>query len=205
MSGSTALVVIDPYNDFISEGGKLWPYAREVAERVGLVPNLKRLVEAAREAEIQIVFAPHHRFDEGDFEAFRFVNPTHAGAVRVRPFTRGTWGAEFHPDFTVQRSDVVVQEHWMHSAFAGTDLDYQLRMRGIDRIAICGMRTNACVEATARWGVELGYHVTIVKDATAAFSWEEWVATIETNARGYAHAIVATPEAIAAWKANAAV
>ena len=196
---TTALLVIDPYNDFISTEGKIWPYIREVAERVQAVPNMRALVAAARAAAIQIVFVPHRQFEPGDLEGWKFVNPTHAGALRLQPFVRGSWGAQFHDDFRRQPGDILVQEHWLHSGFASTDLDYRLRMRDVDRLILCGMRANACLEATARWGVELGYHVTIASDATAAFRWEEWAATIEANAPAFAHAILRTEEIVRAW------
>ena len=196
---STALLVIDPYNDFIASEGKIWPYLRDVAERLNSVPNMHALVTAARAAALQIVFVPHRQFEAGDLEGWKFLNPTHAGARKLQPFVRGSWGAQFHDEFRREPGDIVAQEHWMHSGFSATDLDYRLRMRGIERLVICGMRANACLEATARWGVELGYHVTIASDATAAFRWEEWVATIETNAPGFAHEILTTAEIVQSW------
>jgi nicotinamidase-related amidase len=194
---STALLLIDPYNDFIAEGGKLWPRVREVAERLSLLPHLRELLTSARANGVRVFFVPHHRADPGDFEGWRFMNPTHAVVQQIRPFVRGTWGAEFHVDFQPQVGEVVVGEHWLHSGFANTDLDYQLRNHGIDHIILAGMRGNACIEATARYGVELGYHVTLVKDATAAFSHAEWAATMEVNAPSFAHAIVTTAEMLA--------
>jgi nicotinamidase-related amidase len=193
---NTALLVIDPYNDFISTEGKIWPHIRDVAEKLQAVPNMRALVAAARAAEVQVVFVPHRQFEPGDLEGWKFVNPTHAGALRLQPFIRGSWGAQFHEDFLRQAGDIVVQEHWLHSGFASTDLDYRLRMADVDRIIVCGMRANACLEATARWGVELGYHVTIASDATAAFRWEEWAATIEANAPAFAHQILRTEEIV---------
>jgi nicotinamidase-related amidase len=202
---STALLVIDPYNDFIAEEGKVWPYLREVAERLGAVPNMRALVAAARTAGVQIVFVPHRQYQPGDLEGWKFLNPTHAGAKRLQPFVRGSWGAEFHDDFRRRAEDIVVQEHWLHSGFAGTDLDYRLRMAGIDRLVVCGMRANACLEGTSRWAVELGYHVTIARDATAAFRWEEWSATVEINAPSYAHEILPSAELVRAWSGSAAL
>jgi len=193
---STALLLMDPLNDFIAEGGKLWPYLREVAERQQLLPHLRQLLAAARATGIQVFFVPHHRADPGDFEGWRFLNPTHLGAQRVRPFVRGSWGAEFHADFQPRAGEVVAAEHWLHSGFANTDLDYQLRNHGVDHLILAGMRGNACIEATARYGVELGYHVTLVKDATAAFTHAEWAATMEVNAPSFAHAIVTTAEIV---------
>ena len=196
---STALLVIDPYNDFITPGGKIWPYIRDVAERLEAVPNMRALVRAARAAAVHIVFVPQRQFEPGDLDGWKFLNPTDAGARKLQPFIRGSWGAEFHDDFRRQAGDIVAQEHWLHSGFASTDLDYRLRMRGIDRLVICGMRANACIEGTARWAVELGYHVTIASDATAAFRWEEWVATVETNAPGFAHEILPSAEITRSW------
>jgi len=196
--GSTALLLMDPYNDFIAEGGKLWPRVRPVAEKLQLVPHLRELLAAARAGDVRVFFVPHHKADPDDFDGWKFMNPTHLGAKHIKPFVRGSWGAEFHRDLQPQPGEVIVGEHWLHSGFANTDLDYQLRNHGIDHIILAGMRGNACIESTARYGVELGYHVTLVKDATAAFSLAEWTATMEVNAPAFAHAIVTTAEIVAA-------
>ena len=57
-----------------------------------------------------------------------------------------------------------------------------------------GMIANTCIEATARLGMELGYHVTLIKDATAAFSHEGMHAAHEVNGPEFAHAILTTRE-----------
>jgi nicotinamidase-related amidase len=59
----TALLCIDFYNDFLSEGGKLWPGVKDIAEQVNLLDNLRTIVAAAREAGIKIVHVPHHRME----------------------------------------------------------------------------------------------------------------------------------------------
>ncbi len=194
---STALLLMDPYNDFLAEGGKLWPRVRPLAEELQLLPHLRALLAAARANDIRPFFVPHHKADPLDFDGWKFMNPTHLGARRIEPFVRGTWGAEFHVDLQPQLGEVIVGEHWLHSGFANTDLDYQLRNRGIDHVILAGMRGNACIEATARYAVELGYHVTLVKDATGAFSRAEWAATMEVNAPAFAHAIATTAEIVA--------
>lgn len=194
---STALLIIDPLNDFISEGGKLWPYLREVADRLDTVANMRRVLGWAREGGLRVFFVPHHRSEPGDFDGWRFLNPTHEAAKRIRPFARGSWGGDFHPDFQPRPGDVVVHDHWLHNGFASTDLDYQLRNRGVDRLVLVGLRGNTCLEATARYAVELGYHVTLVKDATGTFRQQEWAATMEVNAPTFAHAIVTTAALIA--------
>ena len=56
------------------------------------------------------------------------------------------------------------------------------------------MIANTCLEATARLGMELGYHVTLIRDATAAFSHEGMHALLEVNGPQFAHAILTTKE-----------
>src|SRR5215831_13539809 len=101
-----------------------------------------------------------------------------------------TYQGEFGP----HEGDVIVLEHWGSSGFANTDLDSQLEQRGIQKIILIGMIANTCIEATARLGMELGYHVTLIKDATAAFSHEGMHAAHEVNGPAFAHAILTTKE-----------
>jgi hypothetical protein len=60
----TALLFVDPYNDFLSEGGKLWPLIREVATEVRLLANLRTITAAG----IQVFIVPHRRWEPGDFD-----------------------------------------------------------------------------------------------------------------------------------------
>ena len=57
----TGLLLVDPYNDFLSEGGKLHGRAQPVADSVGTLANLKTVVAAVRKAGIQVFYVPHHR------------------------------------------------------------------------------------------------------------------------------------------------
>ena len=59
----TAILLVDPYNDFLSEGGKLWSRAKPIAEEVGLLDNLRAIMRAAREAGLGIFFVPHRRWE----------------------------------------------------------------------------------------------------------------------------------------------
>ena len=62
----TALLVIDPYNDFISEGGKLWDRLKTVAEVNHCVPHMLQVLNAARNAELRVFYALHRRYRPGD-------------------------------------------------------------------------------------------------------------------------------------------
>jgi nicotinamidase-related amidase len=65
---------------------------------------------------------------------------------------------------------VVTKRNW--GAFHGTDLDVQLRRRGVTQIVLAGIATSAGVESTARAAHEHGYHVTLATDAMADRSAE---------------------------------
>ncbi|WP_234021448.1 cysteine hydrolase family protein [Streptomyces sp. 142MFCol3.1] len=69
-----------------------------------------------------------------------------------------------------------------------------LKQHRVQKIVIIGMKANTCVDTTARFGQELGYHVTLIRDAIAAFSWDEMRATFDINAPAYAHAIFTADE-----------
>ena len=64
----TALLFIDPYNDFLAEDGKMWPMVAEVARAVGLHANLTTVTAAARAAGMQVVIVPHHRWQPGELD-----------------------------------------------------------------------------------------------------------------------------------------
>jgi len=194
VAAETAILLVDPYNDFMAEGGKLFPLVKEVAEKVDLNNNLKMLIEKARISKIKIFFVPHHRWKEGDYDGWENYSPTQLKSNQIKLFEKNTWGGTFHEDFQPQSGDIVVQEHWGQSGFANTDLDMLLKKHGIKNLIIVGFRVNTCIDSTARFGVELGYHVTLVSDATAGFSMDEMDATFKVNAPTYAHSIVTSAE-----------
>ena len=68
-------------------------------------------------------------------------------------------------DGLAKESDILItKRHW--GAFTGTELDLQLRRRGVTQIVLAGISTSIGVESTARSAWELGYHLTLVEDAT---------------------------------------
>ena len=193
----TALLVIDPYNDFISEGGKIWPRIKAVAETNNCVPHMLQVLNAARKSKLQVFYAMHHRCHPGDYETWKYVAPIQRAAWRSKSFEYGTWGAEFRAEFVPASGEIVAQEHWCSSGFANTDLDLQLKKHGIHQLIVIGLIAHTCVEATVRYAAELGYEVTVVKDATADYSDNEMHAALDINIPNYASAIVGTEEIVA--------
>ena len=75
-------------------------------------------------------------------------------------------------------------------------MDLPLKKHGIHQLIVMGLIAHTCVEATVRYAAELGYEVTMVKDATASYSDKEMCAALEINIPNYASAIVTTVEII---------
>ena len=98
----TALLVIDPYNDFISEGGKIWPRIRAVAEANGCIPHMLQILNAARKARLPVFYVTHHRYRGGDYETWKYVAPIQKAAWRAKTFEYGTWGGEIRREFEPQ-------------------------------------------------------------------------------------------------------
>ena len=192
----TALLMIDPYNDFISEGGKIWDRLKAVAEANDCVPHMLQVLNAARKAELRVFYVPHHRYRPGDYETWKYIAPIQKAAWLRKSFELGTWGGEIRHDFAPQPGDIVALEHWCSSGFANTDLDLQLKKHGVQKLIVIGLIAHTCVEATVRFAAELGYEVTVVKDATADYSNEEMHAAIDINMPNYATAIVTTDEIV---------
>lgn len=203
--GRTALLFVDPYNDLLSKGGKLWPMVEDVATEVGLLENLRVITATARRNGIPIFIVPHRRWEPGDYAGWDHPNPYQLKSGEMQVFAKGSWGGEWHPDFMPQPSDIVIQEHWGSSGFANTDLDFRLRQLGIRNVIVIGLLANTCIETTARFATELGYHVTLVKDATAAFSEEMMYAAHDLNGPTFAHEILTTAELVAALRTGAAL
>jgi ureidoacrylate peracid hydrolase len=194
----TALLVIDPYNDFISEGGKIWNRIRAVAEENDCVLNMLQVLNAARKAELLVFYALHHRYRPGDYETWKYIAPIQKAAWSHKAFENGTWGGEIRPEFKPQPGDIVALEHWCSSGFANTDLDLLLKTHSIHKLIVIGLIAHTCVEATVRFATELGYEVTVVEDATADYSDEEMHAALKVNLPNYASAIVTTTEVVEA-------
>src|SRR5262249_6683176 len=186
---STGLLLIDPYNDFISEGGKLWDRIKSVAEANDCIPHMLQLLTTARKAGRRVFYAMHHRHRPGDYETWKHVAPVQRAAWLRKTFEFGTWGGEVRAEFTPQTGDIVAQEHWCSSGFANTDLDLQLKRHGIQKLIVAGLIAHTCVESTVRFGVELGYDVTVVKDAIADYSEQFMHAALVTNLPNYARGI----------------
>lgn len=185
---TTALLLIEFQNEFVSEGGVLHEAVRPVMEATGMLDNTRALVASAREAGVTIVHAPIS-FAPGYHEITRHPYGILKGVVDGNAFVKGTWGAEIAEALAPQPGDIVVEGKRGLDTFASTNLDFILRSKGITTLVIGGFLTNCCVESTMRTGYENGYRVVTLTDCTAAVSKEE-----HENAIAYDFPMFSTPE-----------
>ena len=157
---------------------------------------MSQVLNAARDAGLRIFYVMHRRYRPGDYETWKYIAPVQKAAWRSKSFEHGTWGGEIRSEFAPHTGEIVVQEHWGSSGFANTDLDLQLKRHGIQQLIVIGLIAHICVEATVRFGAELGYEVTVVKGATADYSDEEMHAALDVNIPNYASAVVTTNQIV---------
>ncbi len=192
----TALVLVDPLNEFFSEKGKLWPFTQSTIKANNTIENITRLTLACRSQGIKIVYANHHASEVGDYDNRVFLTPTQQSIKDNQIFSKGSFGAQVYETLTPQEGDLIAQDHYCASGFANTDLDLLLKQHGINRLLIAGNRANTCVESTGRYAVELGYHATLISDAIAAFNEVEMENTIKVNWPAFGHNVINTDKLI---------
>ncbi|KAJ5347848.1 uncharacterized protein MYU51_015517 [Penicillium brevicompactum] len=170
---TTAVVLIDPLNDFLHSDGKLTSLLKDLDER-NAIQNLKNLVKAARLHGLPIYYGLHQEYSANNFNGWRHMTPNQVKQQHIKYFEKGTFGSQIYeglePD--LETGDVVVSRHWNSDSFENTDLNFQLRQRDITNLVFAGLTANTCLESTARHAYELGYDVTLLKDATAGWSKE---------------------------------
>ncbi|KIW19986.1 hypothetical protein PV08_00561 [Exophiala spinifera] len=170
-TANTGIVLIDPYNDFLHPEGKMYFATKEDLGRKNTIAHLKELVAFARSRKIPIYYGLHQQYKPGFFDGWKHMAHIHENIKKTATFAEGSFGAEIYQGLepSLENGDVVVSKHWNSSSFQNTDLDFQLRQRDITHLVLAGMTANTCLESTARYAYELGYHVTLLTDATAGF------------------------------------
>jgi nicotinamidase-related amidase len=107
------------------------------------------------------------------------VHVRHMSRTPGSPFWPGSAGAEFQAPFEPQREEQVFEKN-VPDAFVHSGLERWLRVRGISRVVIVGVSTNISVECTARTAGNLGFHATVVADATFTFDKADFAGRLRT-------------------------
>ncbi|HEY5249580.1 MAG TPA: cysteine hydrolase [Dermatophilaceae bacterium] len=169
---TTAVVLIEYQNDFVSEGGALHGAVDAVMQKTDMLANTQQVVQAARSAGVTIMHAPI-TFAAGYHEISAHPYGILKGVVDGAAFIKGSWGGAIVEELTPQDGDILIEGKRGLDTFASTNLDFILRSKGIKTIVLGGFLTNCCVESTMRSGYENGYTVITLSDCVAAASIEE--------------------------------
>ena len=164
---TTALVIIDLQKGIVAMPTE----PRASAEVIG---NAVKLAKAFRKNQMPVFLVRVTPSADGKDG----LRPTTDSKAPMNPARSPDW-AEIVPELGPEPGDfVITKRQW--GAFYGTELDLQLRRRGVETIVLCGISTNLGVESTARFAYEYGYQQIFVEDASAARSRDEHEHTMKT-------------------------
>lgn len=190
----TAVVVIDLARDFLYPGGVIADAGGTAyQERAqAIIPRLARLLDAARDAGVIVVYATDAHLP-GDSELAKW--PPHA--------MKGTPWADIDPAVAPKSGDLVFEKQ-TYSPFVDQDFDAELKRRGITRLYITGLHTDCCARHTSGDAFQRGYDLVWVTDALEAFTDEAHQAGLEYFRTWYAsdpdRQLKTTDEVIASWQ-----
>jgi nicotinamidase-related amidase len=208
----TALVVIDPQNDVLSEAGVSWGLVGESIRENNTVENLDRLFRAAKQSGYGVFISPHYLYPAD--QAWGFGGAVEKMMLEGHEFFRSDplsldgftgsgadWLDRYKP-YIEDGETVVVSTHKVWGPQTN-DLVLQLRKRRILKVILAGMLANLCVESHLRELIEQGFEVAVVKDATAAPRHPElgdgYKAAV-VNYNFIANAVLTTDEAVGAMR-----
>ncbi|AMN40758.1 isochorismatase family protein [Rhodoplanes sp. Z2-YC6860] len=172
----TALVVVDMQNYFVAEG-----FAAEVPAARDIVPNINRMAKALRAAGGTVLWVQTTAAGALEHWANHHKHMLTADRVdkRLTQLNESHDGFKVYPKLEALPTDLRVKKI-KYSAFipGSSDIDAQLKSRGIDTLLITGTVTNVCCESTARDAMMLDYRVIMVSDGNASLTDEEHAASL---------------------------
>lgn len=163
---STALIVVDIQKDFAAPDGRLGLVGVDLAPAEAAIDRIEPLIAAARAAGATVGFMRVVTSPESDGHALRTLM-RRRGDPGGEAICRADDGGADYYRLRPLPGDIEIEKR-LYNSFHGTDLDAQLRARGIDTLVMTGLSTDCCVDATARDAFHRDYHVFVVKDACAA-------------------------------------
>jgi ureidoacrylate peracid hydrolase len=175
-AGRAALVVVDMQNHFVAEGFPL-----EVPLARAIVPNINRMAKAMRAAGGTVVWV--QTTASGALEHWgnhhRYMLTPERSRTRLASLDEAAEGFKLYPALEPFASDLRVKKIKYSAFIAGSsDIDAQLKSRGIDTLLVTGTVTNVCCESTARDAMMLDYRVIMLSDGNASLTDEEHAAAL---------------------------
>lgn len=113
MIPNTAIVLIDPLNDFLHPSGKLYPLVKASLEASDCVNRLMQLIAAGRSAHVPVYYGLHQMTKDGSYAGWNHMNQSQAKTRDHTAFDEKFGGQvleELKPDLS--NGDVVVSRHW---------------------------------------------------------------------------------------------
>ena len=178
-TNKTALILIDPQNDFLSKEGKLYSAVESALIQNDVINKLNQLLAASHKVNMTVIHTPII-FDKGSLETTEGLYGIMAPVAESGGFIRGTKGAEVAHVLDTADTDIVIEKNHI-CAFEATNLDKVLKEKGITTVILCGLLTDVCVEATMRIAYDKWFEVFTVTDATATLDVNKQEATVETS------------------------
>lgn len=207
-SDNAAVVIIDPQNDVLTPKGTVWEAVGPSVTENKTVANLERVLKAAKDKGVDVFVSPHY-FYPTDL-GWKLNGPVEAGELDAGTFSRrgqltlqdfegsgADWVESLKP-YIEDGKTIVVSPHKVFGPQTN-DLVLQLRKRGLQKILLCGMIANLCVESHLRDFLEQGFEVTVISDATAGPRHPEWgdgYKAAMVNYRFLAHSVLPTDEVV---------
>lgn len=169
----TALLVIDPQNDFCHPDGNLGHSGVDVTVWQDTTPRIETLVKLCREAGVRDIWSRHYNIP-GDKGKARKRIEAHTAKRKNISAQPNTWGSEFVDQLKSLIADSTpVIEKYRFSVFYGTRLEPLLHIMGVKLLVISGGTTNACVDTTIREAYMRDFDVVMVKDCIAGVN-DDW-------------------------------
>jgi nicotinamidase-related amidase len=111
---NTAIVLIDPYNDFLHPEGKVNNLVAQSLKDTDSIANLQLLVKTAREHGIPIFYGLHQQHKPGFIAGWKHATHMQESQLSNTAFQEGSWGAEIYEGLqpSIEAGDVVVSKHW---------------------------------------------------------------------------------------------
>ena len=191
---STAILITDPQNDFLSEGGAVWDLVGSEVKKYNVVEKLRLLKQTAKKVGIPVFYSPHY-YTENEYKTWQHLNFVDKVMFERKMFNKGTWGADFHPELKPDENTIVLSPHKGLSNFPTGDINAQLRQRDIKTLIAAGMSANLCLESHVRDAAEHAFNVITVKDATAG-AGEDATKAAHTNFGFLSEEVVSTDEIV---------
>lgn len=177
IDGTTAIVITDPQNDFLSPDGVTWGVVGESVTKNGTVNNLETLFKLGKELGIPVFVSPHYYYKHD--HTWKFEGALEKLMHDINMFERGDQlnkegfegsGADFLQQYKqyIEQDNVTVSGPHKIYGPEQNDLSLQLRKQKIDKVILAGMSGNLCVESHLRELLEDGFEVAVVGDATAS-------------------------------------